>query len=81
MPRKFEDWLIWILASFVFGILMAGCVTPEGFSVDETCEVKPGDTYRYECTDGTYRCTDTKGATKYVDCRLPGGTYCVSECN
>ena len=82
MPRKFEDWLIWILASFVFGVLMSACQTPESFNLrDVTCEVKTGDTYRYECADGTYTCVDTQGATKYADCRMPDGIYCVTACD
>lgn len=74
MTTKF---LIKVLAFGVFVGMMTGCVTPAG---ETTCELKPGDTYRYICEDGTARCAWTGGAAKYVDCRMPDGVYCVEDC-
>ena len=66
------------IAFTMFAIMITGCETPESFH-DRACEVKPGANFLYACEDGTYRCDDALGKTKYVDCQLDT-VYCVETC-
>ena len=74
-------WYILLLGIMAFAL---GCESPESFDLAKAsaqCEVTNpySITESYECQDGTYRCTNADGSTKYKDCTY-GTIYCVEVC-
>ena len=77
-------WWILTIISVMFAIMITGCESPESFDLAKAsaqCEVANpySITESYECQDGTYRCTNADGSTKYKDC-MYGTIYCVEVC-
>ncbi len=73
------NFLLFVTSAVVFAVVCFGCQVPE--KAPSQCSEKPGDTYRYFCEDGTARCTGTTGETKYADCFMADGVWCVETCN